>query len=164
MFSLDLFIYIMLLFPLSFLRLTRSWQQFFFSLNLAFNALMWALFTSALTRASSTTRVSVINTSANFMLTAFSGWMVFGEKLPGLWWVGAAGLVVGNVVIGRRDEEGDVTFKGKVGEDGIRGEQEGEEQRREGYRDREGEEDVDGGGGEGAISDGVELDEAKVIR
>ena len=80
-------------------------------MNLAFNALMWALFTSALTRASSTTRVSIINTSANFMLTAFSGWMVFGEKLPGLWWVGAAGLVVGNVVIGRREEEGD---EGKV--------------------------------------------------
>ncbi|CAD6580809.1 MAG: hypothetical protein ASARMPREDX12_000273 [Alectoria sarmentosa] len=117
-------------------------RAFFFSLNLAFNALMWALFTSALTRASSTTRVSIINTSANFMLTAFSGWMVF--------------------VIGRRDEEADVTFKGKVGGEGGRGEQEGEEQRREGYRDREGEEDVDGGGGEGAISDGVELDEAKV--
>lgn len=90
--------------------------------------------------------------------------MVFGEKLPGLWWVGAAGLVVGNVVIGRRDEEGDVTFKGKVGEDSGRGEQEGEEQRREGYRDREGEEDVDRRGGEGGISDGVELDEAKVKR
>lgn len=98
------------------------------------------------------------------MLTAFSGWMVFGEKLPGLWWVGAAGLVVGNVVIGRRDEEGDVAFKGKVGEEGGRGEQEGQEQRREGYRDREGEEDVDGGGGEGSISDGVELEEAKVKR
>ena len=91
--------------------------------------------------------------------------MVFGEKLPGLWWVGAAGLVVGNVVIGRRDEEGDDAPKGKVGEGGGRAEQAGEEQRREGYRDREGEEDVDGGGGgEGAISDGVELDETKVKR
>ena len=91
--------------------------------------------------------------------------MVFGERLPGLWWVGAAGLVVGNVVIGRRDEEGGVTFKGEVvGGDEQEGER--EEQRREGYRDREGEEDVNGGGGggggEGAISDGVELDEAKV--
>lgn len=132
-------------------------RALFFSLNLAFNALMWALFTSALTRASSTTRVSIINTSANFMLTAFSGWMVFGEKMPGLWWVGAAGLVVGNVVIGRRDEDGDVTSKSKAGEDFAR-----EEQWREGYRDREGEEDVDGGGAKGAISDGVELDGAKV--
>ena len=120
---------------------------------------MWALFTAALTRASSTTRVSIINTSANFMLTAFSGWMVFGEKLPGLWWVGAAGLVVGNVVIGRRDEDGDVTSKGKAGENVGR-----EQQSRQGYRDREGEEDVDGGKGKGAISDGVELDGAKINR
>ena len=78
-------------------------RAFFFSLNLAFNALMWTLFTMALTRAASTTRVSLINTSFNFLLTALSGWLVFGEKLPLLWWVGAMGLVVGNVVIGRRD-------------------------------------------------------------
>lgn len=120
-------------------------------MNLAFNALMWALFTAALIRASSTTRVSIINTSANFMLTAFSGWMVFGEKLPGLWWVGAAGLVVGNVVIGRREEEGDnreATRKAV----GRESEAEGEE-RREGYRDREGDED--------GISDGVELVEER---
>ncbi len=70
--------------------------------------------------------------------------MVFGEKLPGLWWVGAAGLVVGNVVIGRREEEGDNPGAGvKVGREG--------EERREGYRDREGD------GNEGGISDGVEL-------
>ena len=91
--------------------------------------------------------------------------MVFGEKFPALWWVGAAGLVVGNVVIGRRDEEGDVTFKGKVGGDGGQGEQEEEEdRRREGYRDREGEQDVDAVREEGAISDGVELNETKVKR
>lgn len=119
-------------------------------MNLAFNALMWALFTSALTRASSTTRVSIVNTSANFMLTAFAGWMVFGESLPGLWWVGAGGLVVGNVVIGRREEEGDVA---KLGGCGV----EEEEERREGYRDRAGEGDEDGG-----ISDGVELVEERV--
>lgn len=63
--------------------------------------------------------------------------MVFGEYLNGLWWVGAGGLVVGNVVIGRRGEE--------------EGEEKGEEERREGYRDEEGEE-----GGE--ISDGVTVE------
>ncbi len=74
--------------------------------------------------------------------------MVFGEGLPGLWWVGAAGLVVGNVVIGRREEEGD---GGKV-----RGEREGGggDGGGEGYRDREGEGDGDAGGGAG---DGDEL-------
>jgi hypothetical protein len=41
------------------------------------------LFSRALTFASSTVRVSVINTSANFMLTAVLGWMIFHESLPG---------------------------------------------------------------------------------
>ncbi|KAJ9613439.1 hypothetical protein H2200_003381 [Cladophialophora chaetospira] len=76
----------------------------FFLLNLLFNALMWALFTGALTRAESTTRVSIINVSANFMITAMLGWMIFGEKLPGTWWAGAGLLACGNVVIGRREE------------------------------------------------------------
>jgi hypothetical protein len=66
---------------------------------------MWALFTAALTRGDSTTRVSVVNVSANFMVTAVMGWMIFGEELKGLWWVGAALLAVGNVVIGRREEK-----------------------------------------------------------
>ena len=79
------------------------------------------------------------------MVTAFSGWMVFGEKLPGLWWVGAAGLVVGNVVIGRRDEEGDNSL-GK--ESGVPAE--GERDRRGGYRDQP-------EGSSTEISDGVEL-------
>ena len=52
-------------------------------MNLAFNAVMWGLFTQALTLASSTVRVSVINTSANFFMTALLGLMIFGEALPG---------------------------------------------------------------------------------
>ena len=63
--------------------------------------------------------------------------MVFGETLNGLWWVGAGGLVVGNVIIGRRDEE-----------EKVEG---GEEERREGYRDEEREE-------AGGISDGVTVE------
>ncbi|KAI4249811.1 MAG: hypothetical protein L6R42_008904 [Xanthoria sp. 1 TBL-2021] len=110
--------------------------QSFFLLNLAFNALMWALFTSALTRASSTTRVSIINTSSNFLITALLGLMIFSEKLPPLWWVGAAGLVVGNVVIGRREEEGDENGRSQA----LKGVQlDGEERPLgEGYRDHEG--------------------------
>jgi len=79
------------------------------------------------------------------MLTAFSGWMIFGEKLPGLWWVGAAGLVVGNVVIGRREEDGDHSSPNPGNPGGER-----EEERREGYRDL-------GEGDNTGISDGVEL-------
>ena len=47
--------------------------------------------------------------------------MVFGEKLSPLWWVGAMGLVVGNVVIGRKGEgregEGAADEGPKEGED-----------------------------------------------
>jgi hypothetical protein len=57
--------------------------QGFFGMNLLFNAIMWGLFTRALTLANSTVRVSVINTSANFMLTAVLGWIIFHESLPG---------------------------------------------------------------------------------
>ncbi|KAF1966075.1 hypothetical protein BU23DRAFT_332837 [Bimuria novae-zelandiae CBS 107.79] len=76
----------------------------FFGLNLVFNAIMWGLFTRALTLATSTVRVSVINTSANFMITAILGLLIFSESLPGLWWLGAAFLVAGSVIIGRREE------------------------------------------------------------
>lgn len=68
---------------------------------------MWALFTAALTRSSSTTRTSIVNVSSNFFITAILGAMIFGEKLPLGWWAGAGLLAAGNVVIGRREEAGD---------------------------------------------------------
>lgn len=77
----------------------------FFGLNLVFNGIMWALFTAALTRGNSTTRVSIVNVSTNFFITAILGWMIFGEKLPVQWWMGAGLLAAGNVVIGSRDED-----------------------------------------------------------
>ncbi|KAK6583916.1 hypothetical protein PZA11_003646 [Diplocarpon coronariae] len=52
----------------------------------------------------STTQVSILNTSANFMITAVLGWLIFSESLPPLWFVGAGLLVAGNVIIGRREE------------------------------------------------------------
>jgi drug/metabolite transporter (DMT)-like permease len=65
---------------------------------------MWTLFTKALAKGTSTTQVSIMNTSANFMLTAFMGAIIFSEQLPLMWWAGAAFLVAGNVIIGRKDE------------------------------------------------------------
>lgn len=80
----------------------------FFGLNLAFNGVMWSLFTQALAKGNSTTQVSIMNTSTNFMITALLGLIIFSESLPPLWWVGAAMLVAGNVIIGRgKQEEGD---------------------------------------------------------
>ena len=66
---------------------------------------MWTLFTKALARGTSTTQVSIINTSSNFMITALLGLIIFSESLPPLWWLGAALLVAGNVIIGRREEK-----------------------------------------------------------
>ncbi|KAH8894112.1 hypothetical protein GQ53DRAFT_744883 [Thozetella sp. PMI_491] len=76
----------------------------FFGLNLVFNGIMWTLFTQALARGNSTTQVSIMNTSSNFFITAILGFAIFSESLPPLWWLGAALLVAGNVIIGRKDE------------------------------------------------------------
>jgi hypothetical protein len=77
---------------------------------------MWTLFTKALARGTSTTQVSIINTSANFMVTAVLGFIIFSESLPPLWWLGAALLVAGNVIIGRREE----AETAKDGDDPVR--------------------------------------------
>ena len=65
---------------------------------------MWTLFTTALARGNSTTQVSIMNTSCNFVITAILGFAIFSEALPPLWWLGAAMLVAGNVIVGRKDE------------------------------------------------------------
>ncbi|KAL2172864.1 hypothetical protein VTG60DRAFT_42 [Thermothelomyces hinnuleus] len=88
----------------------------FFGLNLAFNGVMWTLFTAALARGNSTTQVSIMNTSTNFVITAILGFVIFSEALPPLWWVGAALLVAGNVIIGRKDEG---TPKAQEEEEGV---------------------------------------------
>ncbi|KAH7244696.1 hypothetical protein B0J15DRAFT_500573 [Fusarium solani] len=82
-------------------------RALFFALNLTFNGVMWTLFTKALARGTSTTQVSIMNTSTNFMVTALLGALIFSEALPPLWWAGAALLVAGNVIVGRKDETKD---------------------------------------------------------
>lgn len=81
---------------------------------------MWALFTKALAQSTSTTKVSIINTSSNFMITAILGRLIFSENLSRLWFIGAFLLVMGNVIIGRRenDHKTDLTK-----EDYVEGEQ-----------------------------------------
>ncbi|KAK8929805.1 hypothetical protein H634G_01610 [Metarhizium anisopliae BRIP 53293] len=90
-------------------------RAIFFGLNLAFNGIMWTLFTQALARGTSTTQVSIINTSTNFMLTALLGLFIFAEALPPLWWAGASLLVAGNVIVGRKDEDKGEDTPGEVG-------------------------------------------------
>lgn len=85
------------------------------------------------------------------MLTALLGLIVFGERLPPLWWLGAGFLVAGNVVIGRRQEDGE-GVSGARTRNGMRVEREGDGN--EEYRDQ----------GEGEISDGVEMGAKEVRR
>jgi pyridoxamine 5'-phosphate oxidase len=73
------------------------------ALNTTSNVIMWALFTRALTASPSTTKVSITNTAANFVLTALLGGAVFGESLPRTWWLGAALMGVGCVLVGMRE-------------------------------------------------------------
>jgi hypothetical protein len=81
---------------------------------------MWTLFTKALARGDSTTQVSIMNTSANFVITAVLGFAIFSENLPPLWWLGAALLVAGNVIIGRKDEgKPEVKGEGEGGNDEV---------------------------------------------
>jgi hypothetical protein len=49
------------------------------------------------------------------MLTAVLGFLIFSETLPPLWFLGAALLVAGNVIIGRREEgEGEESKDGDL--------------------------------------------------
>lgn len=45
-----------------------------------------------------------MNTSANFLVTAILGMLVFSENVGGLWWLGAAGMGMGCIIVGMRDE------------------------------------------------------------
>lgn len=92
----------------------------FFGLNLIFNGVMWTLFTQALAKGNSTTQVSIMNTSSNFVITAMLGLIIFSESLPPLWWVGATLLVAGNVIIGSQDESDKPKDRERpAGQDGL---------------------------------------------
>jgi len=73
-------------------------------MSFVLSSTMWALFTRALSLSPSAVHVNIINTAANFVITAILGALIFGESLPLLWWVGAACLITGSVIIGSREE------------------------------------------------------------
>ncbi|KAI0970533.1 hypothetical protein F4678DRAFT_112445 [Xylaria arbuscula] len=102
----------------------------FFGLNIVFNIIMWTLFTQALAKGNSTTQVSIMNTSTNFMISALLGLAIFAESLPPLWWAGAALLVAGNVILGRKaansPDEVDGDVEGNEGNEGAEAAERGE--------------------------------------
>lgn len=81
------------------------------------------------------------------MLTALLGFLIFAESLPPLWWLGASLLVVGNVIIGRRDEDGGKSSGSTSGSEGKDGDVE------RGYDGL----DSDGDYGDGKEMDGVDI-------
>ncbi|KAF9177245.1 hypothetical protein BGZ49_005728, partial [Haplosporangium sp. Z 27] len=60
---------------------------------------MWTLFTKALNRSKSSATVTVINSAANFCLTAVLGYALFSEPLALQWWFGASLIVLGSVLV-----------------------------------------------------------------
>lgn len=78
-------------------------KQTCLALNALCNIIMWALFTRALTASPSSTKVSITNTSANFLVTAMLGMLVFQEQVGGVWWLGAAMMGGGCILVGMRD-------------------------------------------------------------
>ncbi|KAG0223383.1 hypothetical protein BGW42_005915 [Actinomortierella wolfii] len=71
-----------------------------FALIFICNAAMWTLFTKALNRSKSSAVVTVINSSANFCITALLGYALFSEPLALQWWFGASLIVMGSVLVG----------------------------------------------------------------
>ncbi|KAJ2501464.1 Transmembrane protein 42 [Coemansia sp. RSA 1972] len=71
------------------------------SATIVCNVFMWLFFTKALRFGDSTPRVMMMQTAANFAVTAACGVYVFGDALSVQWWAGAsligAGLVALNV-------------------------------------------------------------------
>ncbi|CAN0505450.1 unnamed protein product, partial [Ectocarpus sp. 12 AP-2014] len=84
------------------------------------NAVMLSTFLKALQMSGSTV-ATVTNFSTNLVLSGISGRMVFGERLPALWFFGAS-LVVSGVVLltGGSSPEGDKTSERIKGEEDLR--------------------------------------------
>lgn len=61
----------------------------------------------------------MLNTSANFVVTAVLGMLVFSEGLPLLWWIGACFLVAGSVTIGLREEKEKESSESLVDKDDV---------------------------------------------
>lgn len=82
---------------------TDPFYQTCLGLNVVCNIIMWALFTRALTAGPSTVKVSITNTASNFLATALLGMIVFREAVGGLWWLGAAMMGAGCILVGMRE-------------------------------------------------------------
>jgi uncharacterized membrane protein len=79
-------------------------RMMLFGCIFACNALMWGLFTRALNKSSSSGVVTVLNTASNFCVTALLGHFIFHEPLGMRWWMGAACIAAGTVIMTLQDK------------------------------------------------------------
>jgi hypothetical protein len=95
------------------------------------------------------------------MITAFLGALIFSESLPGLWWLGAALLVAGSVIIGRREEGNKVGSTSTTGNEPLLATGDGDVLSGERFRDEE--LDKSGAGNEGEGGETLELASVKNV-
>ncbi|XP_038617420.1 transmembrane protein 42 [Tachyglossus aculeatus] len=63
------------------------------------NSLMWTFYAKGLNLASSSAMVSIMTTTANFLATAFFGYLLYGETRTMLWWVGIGMTICGLLLL-----------------------------------------------------------------
>lgn len=80
-----------------------SMNPLFGALMVASNILMWITFTKALSSSPSSITVQVLNASANTITTGLSGLLVLGEAVSPKWWIGAAFMLCGTLILSRKE-------------------------------------------------------------
>lgn len=78
---------------------------------------MWTLFTRALTASPSTTKVTITNTTANFLVTGVLGMLVFRENVNAQWLLGAALMAAGCIIVGMREKQEDEAADASAGDE-----------------------------------------------
>ncbi|XP_017776694.1 PREDICTED: transmembrane protein 42 [Nicrophorus vespilloides] len=77
----------------------------FFSLMLACNAAVWTFYVKALQASNSSLSATVTSAATNYLLSAISGFLIFGEVTSLIWWAGAGLVLLGLILIVTESEE-----------------------------------------------------------
>nr|XP_018906567.1 PREDICTED: uncharacterized protein LOC109036666 [Bemisia tabaci] len=85
----------MVFFPGSSQSLNYMVQLCFLGMMLLCNAFVWKFYATALQSCSSSLPPTLISTASNYIISALSGCMLFGETTSLLWWSGSALIFIG---------------------------------------------------------------------
>ncbi|KJE93748.1 hypothetical protein CAOG_04497 [Capsaspora owczarzaki ATCC 30864] len=70
-----------------------------FALVILCNALMWTLFSTALSKCKTSLEATALSMVSNFCLSAILGHLFFSEPLPVQWWIGTCAILIGALII-----------------------------------------------------------------